>query len=115
MPTAHQKYAEWSPERILRWAHTMGPFTAQLVDTLFDSRKHPEQAYRSCLGILRLGDRYSKERLEAACRRALPAGIRSYKGIKNILDAKLDQIEADQTTAATLPSHANIRGQTYFH
>jgi len=115
MPTAHQKYAEWSPERILRWAQTMGPFTAQLVDTLFDSRKHPEQAYRSCLGILRLGDRYSKERLEAACRRALPAGIRSYKGIKSILDAKLDQIEADQTTAATLPSHANIRGQTYFH
>ena len=115
MPTAHQKYAEWSPERILGWAQTMGPFTAQLVDTLFDSRKHPEQAYRSCLGILRLGDRYSKERLEAACRRALPAGIRSYKGIKSILDAKLDQIEADQTTAATLPSHANIRGQTYFH
>ena len=115
MPTAHQKYAEWSPERILGWAQTMGPFTAQLVDTLFDSRKHPEQAYRSCLGILRLGDRYSKERLESACRRALPAGIRSYKGIKSILDAKLDQIEADQTTAATLPSHANIRGQTYFH
>jgi transposase len=115
MPTAHQKYAEWSPERILRWAHTMGPFTAQLVDTLFDSRKHPEQAYRSCLGILRLGDRYGKERLEAACRRALPAGIRSYKGIKSILDAKLDQLEADQTIAATLPSHANIRGQAYFH
>jgi len=115
MPTAHQKYAEWSPERILGWAQTMGPFTAQLVDTLFDSRKHPEQAYRSCLGILRLGDRYGKERLEAACRRAWPAGIRSYKGIKGILDAKLDQLEADQTIAATLPSHANIRGQAYFH
>ena len=115
MPIAHQKYAEWSPERLLGWAHTMGPYTAQLVETLFDSRKHPEQAYRSCLGILRLGDRYGKERLEAACRRALPAGIRSYKGIKSILDAKLDQIEADQTIAATLPSHANIRGQAYFH
>ena len=115
MPTAHQKYAEWSPQRLLGWAHTMGPYTAQLVDTLFDSRKHPEQAYRSCLGILRLGDRYGKERLEAACRRAWPAGIRSYKGIKSILDAKLDQIEADQTITATSPSHANIRGQAYFH
>ena len=115
MPIAHQKYAEWSPERLLGWAHTMGPYTAQLVETLFDSRKHPEQAYRSCLGIFRLGDRYGKERLEAACRRAWPAGIRSYKGIKSILDAKLDQIEADQTITATLPSHANIRGQAYFH
>jgi transposase len=115
MPPAHQKYADWSPERILRWAQTMGPYTTQLVDALFTSRKYPQQAYRSCLGILRLAQRYSPDRLEAACRRALPAGIHSYKGIKNILDANLDQIDIDPPSPSTLPSHANIRGTNYFH
>jgi transposase len=115
MPPAHQKYADWSPERILRWAETMGPHTTQLIDALFVSRKYPQQAFRSCLGILRLGQRFGPERLEAACRRALPAGIHSYKGIKNILDAKLDQIDTEPSSPSTLPRHANIRGNTYFH
>ena len=115
MPPAHQKYAEWSPERILRWAQTMGPHTTQLIDALFASRKYPQQAFRSCLGILRLGQRYGPDRLEAACRRALPAGIHSYKGVKNILDANLDQIDLDPPSPSTLPDHANIRGNTYFH
>jgi transposase len=91
MPPAHQKYLEWSPERFVSWALKIGPNTAQLVQALLESRKHPQQAYRSCLGVLRLGSHYGDERLEAACRRALPAGIHSYKGVKNILDAKLDQ------------------------
>ena len=115
MPPAHQKYAEWSPQRILRWAQTMGPHTTQLIDALFASRKYPQQAFRSCLGILRLGQRYGPDRLEAACRRALPAGIHSYKGIKNILDANLDQIDVDPPSPSALPGHANIRGKTYFH
>ncbi len=75
----------------------MGPYTAQLVETLFDSRKHPEQAYRSCLGIFRLGDRYGKERLEAACRRALPAGIRSYKGIRSVQSKGCTSIDSSTT------------------
>jgi len=114
MPPAHQKYLEWSPERFTRWAQTMGPHTAQLVQALLDSRKHPQQAYRSCLGLLRLGSRYGEERLEAACRRALPAGIHSYKGVKNILDAKLDQVEAEEPSAMVPKTHQNIRGQTYY-
>jgi len=64
MPPAHQKYADWTPERILRWAETMGPHTTQLIDALFASRKYPQQAFRSCLGILRLGQRYGPDRLE---------------------------------------------------
>ena len=72
------------------------------------------QAYRSCLGILRLGKRYGEERLEAACRRALPAGIRSYKGVKNILDAKLDQAQIEEPAAVVPQAHENIRGQTYY-
>jgi hypothetical protein len=66
------------------------------------------------MGILRLAKRYGEQRLEAACRRALPAGIRSYKGVKNILDAKLDQIEPEEATAVVPTNHENIRGQTYY-
>jgi transposase len=115
MPPAHQKYLEWSPERLVRWSETIGPHTAQLVQALLDSRQHPQQAYRSCLGLLRLGDRYGQERLEAACCRALPAGIHSYKGVKNILDAKLDLVEPKEPVAVVSHAHENIRGQTYYH
>ena len=114
MPPAHQKYLEWSPERITRWTQTIGPHTTQLVQALLDSRPHPEQAYRSCLGLLRLGDRYGQERLEAACRRALPAGIASYKGVKNILDANLDQTQPEQPSTVVPDTHAYIRGQAYY-
>ncbi len=115
MPPAHQKYQEWSPERFVRWAQTIGPQTAQLVQALLASRKHPQQAFRSCLGLLRLAKRYGEERLEAACRRALPAGIHSYKGVKNILDARLDQVEPEEPPTAIPTAHENIRGQSYYH
>ncbi len=115
MPPAHQQYQEWSPERFTRWAQTIGPHTTQLVQAVLTSRQHPQQAYRSCLGLLRLASRYSDERLEAACRRALPAHIHSYKGVKNILDAKLDQVALEEPPPAVPSAHANIRGQTYYH
>jgi transposase len=115
MPPSHQKYQEWSPDRFTRWAQAIGPHTAQLVQALLDSRKHPQQAYRSCMGILRLAKRYGEDRLEAACRRALPAGIHSYKGVKNILDAKLDQVEPEEPATVVPTDHENIRGQAYYH
>ena len=115
MPPSHRKYLEWSPERFRLWAQAIGPHTAQVVQALLDSRKHPQQAYRSCLGLLRLGDRYGKDRLEAACYRAVPAGIHSYKGIKNILDAKLDKVEPEEPSTVVPKTHENIRGQTYYH
>lgn len=114
MPPAHQKYLEWSPDRFIRWAETIGSHTAQLVQAQLASRKHPQQAYRSCLGILHLAKRYGEERLEAACRRALPAGIHSYKGVKNILDAKLDQAEPEEPATVVPTAHENIRGQDYY-
>jgi len=84
------------------------------VQALLDSRKHPQQAYRSCLGLLRLAKRYGEERLEAACRRALSAGIHSYKGVENILDANLDQVESEEPPTVVPETHENIRGQTYY-
>jgi transposase len=115
MPPAHQKYSDWSPERFLCWAEEIGPETTRLIAAVLETRRHPQQAYRSCLGILGLGKRYTNARLEAACRRALSAGIRSYKGIRNILDNKLDQLEVEQPPAAPLPSHAHIRGESYYN
>ncbi len=115
MPPAHQGYLEWSPERLTRWTQKIGPYTTQLVQVLLDSRQHPEQAYRSCLGILRMGSRYGEKRLEAACRRALAADIHSYKGVKNILESKLDQLPLDEPPALVPQTHENIRGQAYYH
>jgi transposase len=115
MPPAHQQVSDWSPERFLRWAEEMGPHTKQLIAAVLESRRHPQQAYRSCLGILGLGKRYTNARLEAACRRALPAGIRSYKGIRNILENKLDQVEREPPPATPLSAHANIRGEGYYN
>jgi transposase len=115
MPPAHQQYLDWSPERFSRWARTIGPHTAQAIHALLHSRQHPQQAYRSCLGLLRLADHYGKDRLEAACRRALPAGIHTYKGVKNILDAQLDQVQLEEPSTVVPKTHENIRGRTYYH
>ena len=115
MPPAHQAVDDWSPERFLRWAQEIGPQTQHLIAAVLDGRQHPQQAYRTCLGILGLGKRYGHSRLEGACDRALPAGILTYKGVHNILKHNLDQLPSDPPPATPLPPHANIRGQTYYH
>jgi len=114
VPPAHRHYAGWSPERFLRWAGEIGPETRRLIEAALASRTHPQQAYRSCLGILSLARRYTQERLEAACARALPAGIHTYKGLENILEARLDQMPTEEPTSIPLASHANIRGLSYY-
>jgi transposase len=114
MPEAHRKYAEWNPERFIRWAEKSGSATAQMVKHLLSSRRHPEQGYRSSLGLLRLESRYGKERLEAACHRALSFGLHSYKGVKNILDAGLDKVTLEEPITVTPKTHVNIRGTKYY-
>jgi len=114
MPANHRHYAEWSPERFLRWAEQIGPQARNLIEAALNSRRHPQQAYRTCLGILNLAKRYTKERLEAASKRALAFGIHSYKGIKNILDAGLDQVPVEKPVTKHLDPHANIRGPSYY-
>jgi len=118
MPKSHQKYLEWTPSRILQWAGETGPYTAELAKHILESRPHPQQGYRSCLGILRLGKGFGKERLEAACQRAIELRAYSYKNIKSILENGLDRqpLPAQDTTTTTTPvDHANIRGSDYYH
>ena len=115
MPPEHQFYSQWSPERFLHWGAEIGEKTAELISRALDARRHPEQAYRTCLGILGLAKRYSPERLEAACKRANSAGICSYKGVHNILKNKLDQRQIEPAQDTSLPPHENIRGEDYYN
>ena len=116
MPPAHQDYAEWTPSRFIRWAEKTGPHTARLVQTIIESRAHPEQGYRSCLGILRLDKHYPKERLENAAARALRFSNLSLKALRKILENGLDRLEEkDSGSTAVLPAHDNIRGGQYYH
>lgn len=115
-PPAHRAYLEWTPERLLRWAATIGPSTATLIQIRLQMRAHPEQSFRACLGILGLAKRYGHDRLEAACHRALGSGIHQYRGIKNILAHSYDRLDREQESAPThCPAHANVRGTTYYH
>lgn len=116
-PPAHRAYLEWTPERFLRWAQKMGPATTALIQARLDANEHPEQSFRACLGILGLAKRYSEARLEAACARALRAGIFSYKGIQNILKSSFDRLPAgEEPSQQPLPlTHANVRGKAYYH
>jgi transposase len=115
MPKAHQHYAEWSPERFLHWAEKLGPHVVQLIAVVLSQRRHPEQTYRTCLGVLGLAKRYSDSRLDAACQRALASGLHSYKGIRNILEARLDQLPLAEPANTTLADHANLRGPAYYN
>jgi transposase len=115
MPKAHQAHAEWSPTRILHWAATVGPATAKLAEAILAARPHPEQGYRSCLGILRLSKAYGTERVEAACERAMAVGARSYRHVESILKHGLDRLAPSDAESTNRPAHENIRGRDYYH
>ncbi len=116
MPKSHRQYAEWTPQRLIRWAEKTGAATAGVVQTTLARRAHPQQGYRSCLGIMRLGKSFGEDRLEAACRRALKLGSCSYKSIESILRQGLDrQALPEQQQLDLSIAHDNIRGSDYYH
>jgi transposase len=116
MPKSHQKWAQWTPDRFTRWAAKIGPHTARMIERILNSRPHPQQGFRSCLGILRLAKNFGDARLEAACRRALSIGGTSYRSVESILKHNLDQKPLpDQPDNDTSVEHGNIRGAQYYH
>ena len=116
MPRGHRAQAEWTPKRLVNWARQNGPATAELVQAILATRVHPQQGFRSCLGIMRLGKRYGNARLEAACRRALALGAHGYKSVASILNNGLDRKPLPPTTPQTpLIEHRNLRGPDYFN
>ena len=115
MPSGHQRYADWTPESLRRRAGEIGRNTSALVDIILRERTHPEQGFRSCLGILRFATAHGPERLEAACERALAIGARSYSSVNSILKNNLDRRRPEPATDGPAITHDNIRGPRYFH
>jgi transposase len=117
MPPEHLAVAKgWDPERLRNWAADIGPHTAAVIQHLLGARKHPQQSYRTCLGVLRMGKDYGRDRLEAACRRAIDLKAPNYKFIDSTLKNGLDREPEPATGQADLPLvHANVRGPSYYH
>jgi transposase len=113
-PLNHQAYLEWTPERIVDWARSVGPITAEFVRQLLAAKLHPEQGYRACLGVLRLAKSYPVERMERATERAVAYGAISYQNLKLILEKGLDKTELNPDPPTPIIEHANIRGAKYY-
>jgi len=115
MPKAHQKHLQWTPTRIINWAGKTGPFTQRLVTEIMQRRSHPEQGFRSCLGVMRLAKRYTPQRLEKACERAVAIDVYTFKSVESILKNRLDQQTPTQSVKGRAAVHPNIRGSLYYN
>ena len=113
MPSSHRRYRDWTHERIRSDATKVGPDAETLIDVILRSRPHPEQGFRSAIGILGLVRRYGQERVDAACARALLLNARSYKSVAAILKNGTDRTAPAEE--APVLFHANIRGRSYYN
>jgi transposase len=115
MPSSHRRHLKWTPGQILNWAKKSGPQTAELVENLMRSRPHPEQGFRSCLGVMSLGRTYGTERLEAACGRAISIRSYSYRSVQSILVTGLDSRPLPPATPPPpVRRHDSVRGAEYY-
>jgi transposase len=118
-PASHRAHLEWTPSRLINWGNTVGPHTAAVVEHVIRSKPHPEQGYRSALGLLRLSDRVGAARLERACERAIAMRSANYRTVKTMLKKRMeeaplfDQVQT-QDPAAELGA-ANVRGRRYYN
>jgi transposase len=115
MPSSHRRYADWTPERIKRQAGEIGRNTAALIEIILRERSHSEQGFRAAVGIIRLVKSYGRDRLEAACDRALQIGARSFTSVNSILKNNLEAKRPAPATDGPSIAHTNIRGPRYFH
>jgi transposase len=115
MASTHRFVADWSAERFLNWAEAIHKDVKLYISTILDKKQHPEQAYKSCVGILALAKKVGNERLIKACQRAIDFELYNYKIIQSILEKGLDyQTEEDEVKQLQMPLHGNIRGEDYF-
>ena len=111
MPPEHQFVNGWEPDRFIKWATMMGDNVKDFIELLLDSREHPEQAFKACMGILKLGKKYDKKALQIVCKKAIDLNCISYRFIDNSLKNNIYEIEEEKTNDLTLPFHDNIRGK----
>lgn len=114
MPSHHRFLAEWTPDRFASWGRSFGPNTEALILALLARRRHPEQAFRTCLGILKLFRGLDVAHVEAAAARAVEIGALNYASISSILKHNLGRAEP-AAESASIDHHPNIRGPGYFH
>ena len=113
LATAHQFITEWTPQRFINWAGTINEDVKTYITNLLERKQHPEQAYKSCMGVLSFAKKVGNERLIRACRRAIDFDTYNYKIIQTILENGLDKLDEDQQEK-DLPDHNNIRGENYY-
>ena len=114
MPTAHQEHAKYSPTYILHMAKIVGEHTLNFCKYMMASRPFPQQAYRACYGLLRLGKRFGNDRLEKACAKALLVGSSRYQHVEAILKNQLEEVPFKETKNTEISAHDNIRGAHYY-
>ena len=114
MPRAHRAHAEWTPSRLIAWAEPSGPATGRVVAGILAQRPHPEQGYRACLGLMRLGRHYGADRLEAACLRAERLRSFRFRTVEHILTHQQDRLPLDEPPARAPLTHENLRGALYY-
>lgn len=113
LASQHREYTKWNADYFLEWARSIHADVEQLIREVLDRKKHPEQAYRSCVGILGLKKKVGRDRLISACTHALQYGRHSYKAVQDILERGIDHLEISKEERP-LPSHGNIRGRSYY-
>ena len=114
MPRSHRKHAEWTPSRLIHWGKTLGDEVGRLFDEIMKARPHPEQGFRSCLGIMRLAKVHGDERLKKACERALALKSYSYRTVRNILAHKLEAASSTVPEKRSDIRHEHLRGASYY-
>ncbi|MFC2132063.1 IS21 family transposase [Bacteroidota bacterium] len=115
LPSHHQFVSDWSPGFFINWAKGIGRYTENYIQCVLNGKAHPEQAYKSCIGILKYGKELGYQRLENACKRASHYNSYSYTSIKRILSKGLDKLEIENKDQYTLPMHENLRGGSYYN
>jgi len=115
MASTHQFITEWTPQKFIDWGGSIDQHVEQLIINILEKKQHPEQAYKSCMGVLSLEKKVGRERLINACKRALEYNIYNYKTVKNILERGMDHADNDQYPQEPLPEHNNIRGKKYYN
>jgi transposase len=113
-PHAHREYGKWPPDRVVAWAESIGAHVGKLAGAIMSRRTHPETGYRACLGVIRLADRFGRDRTDAACARALSIGSPNFKSVQAILKSGLDRTPLLELPARPTIDHDNIRGASYF-
>ena len=115
MPQEHQKYLEWNGDRFRKWADSIGINTSKVVDAILTSGRIEQQSYRSCMGLLKLAEKYSPGKLEQVCAKALSySGKSSYKSIKNLLAAVKNVPGTEPEASQAEKPHGITRGARYY-